>query len=167
MAKKQVKSFLKIGNFIAAALAILAVLTIFLPAVKVDGMEDTTYTGLQVAFGYSKTTDLGITTTTTKILDFSILAFLAYLLPIAGVVLSLLNRKGTSTLFSFLSAGCYIVGAVFMFMLAGSLVFAESAGGVLSWLGSAVSYVLTPWSIIGGVLLCLSGLVSLANVFLK
>ena len=44
MAKKQAKSFLKFGNFIAAALAILAVLTIFLPAVKVDGTENTTYT---------------------------------------------------------------------------------------------------------------------------
>lgn len=164
MAKKKVKSFLKFGNFIAAALAILAVLTIFLPAVKVDGSEDAAYTGLQVAFGYSESA-FGVST---KVLDFSILAFLAYLLPVAGVVLSLLNRKGTSTLFTFLSAGCYIVGAVFTFLLAGNLVFAESVGGALGGLlGSVTSYVLTPWSILGGIVLCLSGLVSLANVFLK
>ena len=160
MAKKQAKSFLKFGNFIAAALAILAVLTIFRPAVQVDGTENTTYTGLQAAFGYSESA-LGVTT---QIFNFSFLTFLAYLLPIAGVVLSLLNRKGTSTLFSFLSAGCYIVGAVFMFLAAGNIAFADS---VLGKAASLLTYVLTPWSIIGGVLLCLSGLVSLANVFLK
>ena len=157
MAKKKAKGFLKFSNFIAAALAILAVLTIFLPAVKVDGSENLSYTGLQVAFGYSESA-AGVTV---QIFDFSTLSFLAYLL---RVVLSLLNRKGTSSLFSFLSAGCYVAGAVFMFLTAGSIVFSESIPGAAA---SLLKYVLTPWSIIGGIVLCLSGLISLANVFLK
>ncbi len=160
MAKKKAKGFLKFSNFIAAALAILAVLTIFLPAVKVDGSENLSYTGLQVAFGYSESA-AGVTV---QIFDFSTLSFLAYLLPVIGVVLSLLNRKGTSSLFSFLSAGCYVAGAVFMFLTAGSIVFSESIPGAAA---SLLKYVLTPWSIIGGIVLCLSGLISLANVFLK
>ncbi len=84
--KKSKKQISSIVSLISAALGIVALVMIFLPAIGVKDTE-TTYTGLQIVFGYKGTT--GVT-----IFEFSFMNLLTYLLVIAGVVFTRAFRQG-------------------------------------------------------------------------
>ena len=113
MAKRRKKSSLPIGTILTAVaclLGIAAVCMMFLDAIETA--VGTVYTGVQTAFGYSET--LG--PITTKILDVNVLALLAYLLPVAGILVALVGFK--SKLLSLISCAVFVVAGVFAFLMA-------------------------------------------------
>ena len=58
MAKKKNVNNKQIATLVSVLLGVIAVIMIFLPAIGVKDSE-TTYTGLQIVFGYSEKTVLG------------------------------------------------------------------------------------------------------------
>ncbi len=127
MAKKN--SLFKYIRYVAALFGLVAVFMVLCPAINYTVGDNTvTYSGLQVAFGYTETTTGGILSVSIEQFKFSFMALLAYALPLAGVVIAALNSFGrkSSKLLSFVSTGCFIVGAVFMFSLIGFAIVGES-----------------------------------------
>lgn len=113
MAKKknQIPFYLSVASI---ALAAIAIVMIFLPAIVAEEM-DTTYTGLQVVFGYSDK----IVGQEVDVWKFSFMNFLTYAALIAGLVLSVLNLKGGNKLFGLIATACFVVAAVFFFSTVG------------------------------------------------
>lgn len=116
MAKKKSKKIelSLIIRVVALVLAVGAVCFGFLQCVTYTGKAfgtKTTLTGFEIMFGKENTT------------SFSIMALLAFLLPLAGGVLALFKSK----LLDIISLACFIVGAVFLFMLTKFVVLPESS----------------------------------------
>lgn len=111
MAKRRKKSSLPIGTLltgIACIMGIAAVCMMFLDAI--DSALGA-FTGVQTAFGYSES--LG--PIKTEILSPNVLAMLAYLLPVAGIVVALVGIK--SKLLSLISCAIFAVAGVFAFLM--------------------------------------------------
>ena len=121
MAKKGPKYYIPGG--IALVFGIAAFCMMFLTAVTYSAnllVTDVSYsyTGMQLAFGYTETVGEGsILETTTTILNFNFMAFLAFLLPIVGGILALLFQNGLIT--KIVTTACFVVGAVFLFSMVG------------------------------------------------
>ncbi|MBR1983327.1 MAG: hypothetical protein IKA12_01405 [Clostridia bacterium] len=159
--KKQKISYLPL---LSAVLGLVSVVMIFLAAVNysvVKGVTDlenvVTYSGLQVAFGFTEGDFISV-----KVLEFSIMNLLPYVLALGGVVVSVFCylAKG-SKLFAFISAGAFIVSAVFFFLSPSFVVLPKLTALVKE------NFSLGIGSIIGGALSALAGLVSLAQVVKK
>lgn len=163
MAKKKFKLDLgKILTLAAMVLALVAFFMMFAPAVE-DKLT-TTYSGAQVAFGYSKNS--------TKILVFSAY-FIPYLLLIIGLVFSVLAVLGILPKFSkFVSAGCYIAAGVLLF-----LAVQMATPSVTDKLGDTIknetiknfrsSLTLSYGAIVSGIFGLLAGIAAAMPVFLK
>lgn len=156
--KKQKISYLPL---LSAVLGLVSVVMIFLAAVNysvVKGVTDlenvVTYSGLQVAFGLTEGDLFSV--------EFSIMNLLPYVLALGGVVVSVFCylAKG-SKLFAFISAGAFIVSAVFFFLSPSFVVLPKLTVLVKE------NFSLGIGSIIGGALSALAGLVSLAQVVKK
>ena len=169
MAKRRKNSFPIIPLLTVASciLGLVAVVMIFLPTI---GIKDTnkTYTGLQIAFGYSNET-LGVKTT---VFNFSFMNLLTYILALAGTVVALLGlvkNQFAGALFRFIAAGCFIVSAVFFFLSINFCLPNETASSITSILGGNIKEAgsLAAGAIIGGITAGLAGLCELAAVFLK
>ena len=102
MAKKKAnKQINTIVAFVAALLGLAAICMMFLPAVGIKD-TDTTYTGMQVAFGYTEVTKVPIIGTEIKatIFNFSFMNMLTYILALVGVVFSILAALGKGSKFA-------------------------------------------------------------------
>lgn len=109
------KAFKKFAPVIAAALGVIAIIMLFVPAVVVG--EDTSYNGWQAMFGYTKTTEALGKEIKTEILAFSFMNLLSLILVAAGIVLCVLSFLGKGNkFFAFIAAACFIVAAVFFFL---------------------------------------------------
>ena len=108
---------------------------------------ETSYTGFQAMFGYSKTAEVFGKEVTTEILKFSFMALLTFVLPLVGAGLSFVNNK----IVKFVGAGLMIAGGVLMFFVPSFVIFASEASVELS-LGIG--------AILGGVFSLLGGLVA-------
>ena len=121
MAKKGIKYYIPGG--IALVLGIAAFCMMFLTAVTYSadlGIANTSYsyTGMQLAFGYSETIGEGSALeTTTTILTFNFMVFIAFLLPLIGGILAVLFQNGLLT--KIVTCACFVVGAVFLFSMVG------------------------------------------------
>lgn len=121
MAKKGIKYYIPGG--IALVLGIAAFCMMFLTAVTYSadlGIANTSYsyTGMQLAFGYSETIGEGSVLETTKtILTFNFMVFIAFLLPLIGGILAVLFQNGLLT--KIVTTACFVVGAVFLFSIVG------------------------------------------------
>ena len=60
-----------------------------------------------------------------ELLNFSFLGFVAFLLPLAGVVMMALASSEKNKLFALISAGCFVVAAVCFFLLPSFAAWAE------------------------------------------
>lgn len=89
---------------VPACATLLAVVAFFLLFGKCVGMGDASWNGFQVIFGASNEN--------TKVLTFSFLPFLAFLLLIAGIALVWLNMVPFN---HFISAGLLLVAAILFF----------------------------------------------------
>lgn len=116
-----------------------AIIMLFLPAVAIkDGK--TTYTGLQVVFGY--TNDLRL-----EVFGFSFMNLLPYLLALGGLVFSALGAAGRgSKLGAIIAAAAFIAAGVFFIMsntfcdyLFGKDVLAIAYGAIVAAVASFVA----------------------------
>ena len=140
--KKNLK--IHIPAFIALGLGIIAFFMMFLDAVSYPAVVTSVeYTGAQLVFGDK---DLALT--------FNIMLFLAFVLPIAGGVLTLLG--GDSFLFKILSTACFVVAAVFLFM---TTVYAPISFGDASEIVKEANAKLCAGPIIAGILSILGAIV--------
>ena len=113
MAKKKKMGGKAIANILIAILLILSIVMLFVPNVVFDlGITSQSYSGAKIAFGYKEEV-LG---SKVQVLDFSFMAFLAYLLPVVGLLLSLLFKRAGSIL-SLILAVVILVGGIFAFIM--------------------------------------------------
>lgn len=162
MAKKKtkMKSYLPLA---AAIFGVLALIMLFLPAIVVG---DESYNGLKVVFGYTEKAEVFGSTIETKILKFSFMNLLPYLLVIGGIVLNVLNRKNGSKLFALIATACFIVATVFFFCTIGSTVL---AGDMNDKIVEAIKdeWKLGVGSILAAICSILAGLASITPVVMK
>lgn len=142
--KKRKKKTLKTVNLLlgmlTAAFGIVATCMLFADSISFL-KEDWTFTGAQVAFGYSEGSGIWSLT----FLNFNIVATLAYFLPLAGGVLAVLFRGRLGTILSFL---CFVVAAVLLFLMPeiGKLCVADQ----FSSISDAITFELGIGAILGG-----------------
>lgn len=162
MAKK--KSKIKIGKIltlVSVLFALTAILLMFASAV-VNKDTGISYTGAQVAFGYSASSE-GLISVTVKILGFSSY-FLPYALALAGVVFGLLSALGILPKISaFIATGCYIAAGALFFLAVQMAVpvsdnLVETFRKMFTLAGGAIS---------SGVLALVAGALSLSTLFIK
>jgi len=103
MDKKMLK---KVLGYVAVAMGVLAFLMIFL---KAGGLDGEGYTGFEIAFGVE---EMGV-----QVLGFNFLAFLAYLLPLAGGVVALFAMLKNNSLLYWIAAGLFVAGAILVCLL--------------------------------------------------
>lgn len=160
--KKQKQTSRKV-SLIAALLGIAAIAMIFLPNVGIKD-SDTTYTGLQIAFGYSEKV-LGAKI---AIFEFSFMNLLVYILAAAGVVFAVLGLNG-GKLSNFISAGAFIACGILFFISPSFCLINEKASSVVSLFGGKITDALglAYGAIIGAVAALLAGVLQLYKVFVK
>lgn len=154
MAKRKKSNVGMILSGLSVLLGLAAIIMLFLPAVagKITG---TTYTGLQITFGYTTEGLFSI-----EVFKFSFMNLLTYILAAAGVVFAILSAMGRSGKFaSFIAAAAFIVSGVF-FILAPSFLIGISEN-------MEEAYELAVGGIIGAVCAFLAGLLSLFKSFAK
>lgn len=102
-----------------ALLAIIGVcLFLFMDSVQFylgeDKIEDATFSGMQVVFGYKETTEILFVTSEVQVLKFSFMNFLPIVLIVLGIVFGVMKSK----LFNIIGGALLLVAAV-LFLFAG------------------------------------------------
>ena len=117
MAKKKMKFI--IPGAIALVFGIVAFCMMFVPAITFNSGDSSSdgWTGAQLAFGYKETIDYLIGSAEFTILEFNIVALLAFALPLVGGILALIFKNGL--LAKILTTACFVVGAVLLFSIVG------------------------------------------------
>ncbi len=134
----------KVLPFLITALSILATLTIFLPALR---MDDLVFTGLDIAFG----TDIadfdpfGLGSIASARLEMSTYAMAAYFSPLIAGIVTLIFRTG-----NVFSLAMYVLAAVLFFMLADNIDVTVTVAGSES--SEAVDWHMTYGVVVGGLL---------------
>ena len=152
-------------SFVAAVLGLAAVVMLFLPAIGIKD-TDTTYTGLQITFGYKESL-LGFEYT---VFDFSFMNLLTYILAVVGIVFSVLSAVGKGSKFAaFIAAAAFAVSGVFFFLSVSYTLPNEDASKIISFVGGDIKDALTLayGAIIGGVASLLAAACNLGKIVLK
>lgn len=152
-------------SFVAAVLGLVAVVMLFLPAIGIKD-TDTTYTGLQITFGYKESL-LGFEYT---VFDFSFMNLLTYILAVVGIVFSVLSAMGKGSKFAaFIAVAAFAVSGVFFFLSVSYTLPNEDASKIISFVGGDIKDVLTLayGAIIGGVASLLAAVCNLGKIVLK
>lgn len=152
-------------SFVAAVLGLVAVVMLFLPAIGIKD-TDTTYTGLQITFGYKESL-LGFEYT---VFDFSFMNLLTYILAVVGIVFSVLSAMGKGSKFAaFIAAAAFAVSGVFFFLSVSYTLLNEDASKIISFVGGDIKDALTLayGAIIGGVASLLAAVCNLGKIVLK
>ena len=166
--KKNVKN-LKLSNILTYAsclLGLIATCMIFLPAINGEmkplfgDVVKESFTGLQVAFGYTKVTGDKIQIVT-ETLNANVFAIIVFLLPIALTFVALIfkNVKIANLIVTLLFVACGIC----LFTLAGG--FAKNIVEDVAWVYTNYVWTLGVGPILAGICSCLAG-VSLAGKFI-
>ena len=173
MAKKKSKKnndIAKYTVFASVLLGIVAVVMIFLPAISIKD-STTSYTGMQLAFGYSTSiTSLFGGTETLAYAGFSFMNLLTYILAIVGIVFTVLGAMGKGGKFAtFISAVAFIASGVFFFLQGSFCVPLEGMEGLVVFFGGNIKdyFVIGAGAIIGGVASILAGIGALAKIVLS
>lgn len=152
-------------SFVAAVLGLVAVVMLFLPAIGIKD-TDTTYTGLQITFGYKESL-LGFEYT---VFDFSFMNLLTYILAVVGIVFSVLSAVGKGSKFAaFIAVAAFAVSGVFFFLSVSYTLPNEDASKIISFVGGDIKDALTLayGAIIGGVASLLAAVCNLGKIVLK
>lgn len=160
MAKHGLKYYIPGG--IALLFGIAAFCMMFLTAVSYSNggtIVDVSYsyTGAQLAFGYTETIGEGAFEVSTTILTFNFMAFIAFLLPLVGGILALLFQNGLVT--KIVTCACFVVGAAFLFSMVGfaTIGMEEFQQAVVEELSASLG----AGPIVGAILAILGGVVCL------
>lgn len=176
MKAKQSKQLGKLLAFASALLALVAVIAIFLPQIAAASENaDTTYNGLQLAFGATLSENSLFGQGLTVKIDFSVMNLLAYVLVLAGLVLIVLQLAGISKskLTALISAAALIAGGVLFFCVLNFSSFTTASSGLVQT-STTVKFAeqntenVTVWklgvgAILGGVSAILAGVFALAK----
>lgn len=170
MAKRKKSNVGMILSGLSVLLGLAAIVMLFLPAVAIKD-TDTTYTGLQVTFGYS--VDIPIWGEAV-VFKFSFMNLLAYILAAAGVVFAILSAMGKSGKFaSFIAAAAFIAAGV-LFVIQPSFIIRDDLTSTITdainnFLGVDLTegFTLAVGGIIAVVCEFLAGLLSLFKSFAK
>ena len=151
---KELKGILSIAGIILGA---IAVIMMFLPAIGIKDSE-TTYTGLQLAFGYKTTKEILGSTVTTVHFDFSFMNLLTYLLLIGG-----------GRFASFIAMGLTLVAGIFFFLTISFCIPNADLSDLYVAFGGNLkdNFVLAAGSIIGGITSILSCACLAVRTFVK
>ena len=166
MAKRKKSNVGMILSGLSVLLGLAAIIMLFLPAVAVKN-TDTTYTGLQVTFGYS--VDVPIFGEA-EIFKFSFMNLLAYILAAAGVVFAILSAMGRSGKFaSFIAAAAFIAAGVLFVIQPSFILTNDITSAITEFLGVDLTegFELAAGGIIAVVCAFLAGLLSLFKSFAK
>lgn len=152
----------KFAPLAAAVAAVIALIMIFLPAIVV---EEETYSGLKVIFGYSEKRESALITLETEIFAFSFMNLLTYLLVIAGGVCGVLAFiKSDKRIFAWIAAACLLVAGIFFFCSVGFTVLSK---GLVDLGITKENFKLGAGAIIGGIVSILGALCAIAPTALK
>ena len=162
MAKRKNKTMNLAINAIAALLGIVAIVMLFVASVGIKDTE-TTYTGLQVTFGYEASVPvIGKVT----VFEFSIMNLVSYILVAVGVLFTVLGAIGKGSRFaSFISAAAFIVGGIFFFLMPTYTVINSTATRYLGELNGNLC--LGVGAIVSAVCSILAGAAQLCRVLFK
>lgn len=152
----------KFAPLAAAVAAVIALIMIFLPAIVV---EEETYSGLKVIFGYTeKQSGMGLTLEV-ELFAFSFMNLLTYLLVIAGGVCGVLAfMKSDKPIFAWIAAACLALAGIFFFCSVGFTVLSKD----LVDLGATKeNFKLGAGAVIGGIVSILGALCAIAPTALK
>lgn len=156
MAKRKTKKSNKQLIFLATILGLVAVCMIFFPAFQYG---ETSFTGLQSAFGYTEKSD-GIIFVSAKILEINLLTLVAYLLPLGGIVVALLSKK--SNMLTIISAVLFIVAGA-----CGFLSVTTFSGSIIGSNLVSLNWQLAYGIIISAICSLLAGLIMIVKIFFK
>ena len=107
------KKYLKYLDLGMAALALVALIMLFVPAIN---WGESTANGLKVVFGHSESTKAVVATITVTYFKFSFMNLLTYLLTIGAIACAVLAYLKKNALFTLISAGLSLVGGVFFLL---------------------------------------------------
>ena len=103
--------------FLPAAIGVLALIMIFLPAISVSG-ADTTYNGFTAIFGGE------------NIFAFSFMNMLTYTFVIGAIVCNILYVLKKKQVFAYIVAGCFLMATIFFFCTVEFAMFKGYSGAV-------------------------------------
>ena len=159
----------KVCSLASIVLGVVAIVMLFLPAIVV-GDTEITYSGFSAIFGYTATEETFLGDVSTKVLNFSFMNFVTFLLVVAAVVCSVLAFVKGNKVMSFAAIACFVVAAVlFFFMPAFASVYSALDGALADAAIEAVkeTYQLGAGAIIAAVCSLLAAGVAVASLFLK
>ncbi len=120
---KTIKKYLKYSDLAVAALALISVIMLFVPAISYG---DTSINGFQAIFGYSENIASSLKL---HLFDFSFMNFVTFLLTLAVIGCSVFAYVKKCELCSLISAALSLLGAVFFLLMN---VFAARSEGIIS-----------------------------------
>ena len=161
------KLFKKFAPVIAAALGVIAIIMIFLPAI-VAGKND--YSGLKIVFGYKETVKSLTGESKVELLKFSFMNLLPYLLVLAGAALCVLSFLGKGNkYFAYVAIACFALAAIFFFCVIPFTLLADYLQDAADKLGvnAKEEWKLGAGSVIAAICSILAAACTAAPIFLK
>lgn len=158
----------KILACVAAVFGLVAVFMMFAPGATYKVLNGTdSYSGAQLAFGYTAKADAGILgTASTEVFKFSFMNFLTYLLALVGIVFVVLAFFGKLGKISpVVAAVCFLVAGIFFFCVIPFCSPAAKNADVVKATKDALS--LGAGAIVGGVFSIIAALASCATLFVN
>ncbi len=168
MAKKKAKKS-NLPLILTAACVVLALVSLVMIFVSAVGVVDseTTYTGWQTVFGYTKESNLF---GEIEVLKFSFMNLLPYIFVVGAIALAILGALGKGVkLFNFVACGLLIAAGVLFFLNVSFLQINEDATSIWGAFGANIkeNLKLGAGAIIAGICAILSGLSVGAKVVIK
>lgn len=160
------KKLNKILTFVMGGCLLVALIMMFLPAVKAD---EQSYNGLKLIFGYTAKQSVGGISVEKEFLEFSFMNLLTYLLALVGLVLVVLQIvKGENKIFNYAVIGCALVAAIFFFLTKNFAVLNEDIKKAYEMLNTSFTelFDLAVGPILGGVFSIVACLCGVAKVVL-
>lgn len=162
------KKYLTLGNILvcsAAVLGVISFLMMFAPAISytVDAgafKVTQSFTGAQIAFGYTEKSEVLGQTIEAQIFKFSFMNFLPYLLTLAGIVFAVLSLFFKCKYIAPVAAVCFLVAGVFFFCAVPFTVPAVEGG-------TMEGYTLAAGAIVSGIFSILSAALCVVPIFVK
>lgn len=167
--KRKANGVVSLLPVIAAFFGLIAIVTIFMPVIAQKD-SDNTINGIKAVFGYSETTGIGSLSVSAKVLNFSFLNFLAYLLVLVGTVFSVLSfLKGGNKLFALIAAACFVGAAILFFCFVANAGWLDNMKKSWELLKKTAGdfYELAIGSILGAICSIIAAVVSAASLVLK
>lgn len=168
------KKLNKLLSLIMFACFLVAIIMIFVPAVKIDSImfAEKSYNGLKIIFGYTSKNNIGGGLNyEAEVFKFSFMNLLTYILVLVALLLTcmeIVKNSKKASIVTYVTILCAIVAGVFFFLTRNFVVVSDSVkkGFDTAKTTFAKEAELGAGSIIGGVTCLLGGLCGAAKVIL-